>query len=421
MRALPDGREPARYHSQAGLTANLVRTLRSAFAFTEAFACGRFAVPCKLMKCGVGAGLMLTIAGGFAACSESEPVGPAPMHEQGGEPSVAGNGDSLPFPSGGVGGEMAAPAGGAGSEPGLGGFPANGGAGGESTAGAIGGAAGGDVADGGAGASYGGADGAGGEPNYVPIACDVGSPRAATGLLNGQTFSTPMQFAGSGAINSPDYHLWQVDGTLGDASFVRAWGTTTFYEASAKIPSEGRGYVRMPIGLPLAGEHLCSAKTDAMAGVYNAYNSVHFRELSTLGKCPATAGEGSLTGCFRQTPAGASVACGADEARIKGTIGTTSVDERWVINTGASQYSSTRVAMTFGRGGLLDVALGDGGAGELIFPSDGDVLPGLVVCVGVSKVTGANFGSSYVFTLDQLGSLGTCPGTPVTGLIDACY
>jgi hypothetical protein len=285
----------------------------------------------------------------------------------------------------------------------------------------MGGSAGGDVADGSAGASYGGADGAGGEPNYVPIACDVGSPRAASGLLDGQTFSTPMQFAGSGAINSPDYHLWRVDGTFGDASFVRAWGTTTFYDASAKIPSEGQGYLRMPNGLPLAGEHLCSAKADAMAGVYNAYNSVHFRELSTLGKCPATAGEGSLTGCFRQTPAGASVACEADEARIKGTIGTTSVDERWVINTGASQYSSTRVAMTFGRGGLLDVAVGDGGAGVLIFPSDGDVLPGLVLCVGVSKVAGANFGSSYVFTLDQLGSVGTCPGTPVTGLIDACY
>jgi len=53
--------------------------------------------------------------------------------------------------------------------------------------------------------------------------------------------------------------------------------------------------------------------------------------------------------------------------------------------------------------------VGDAGTGELIFPSDSAVLPGVVVCVGVSTVTPDNLGSSYRVTLDALGSLGACP------------
>jgi hypothetical protein len=186
------------------------------------------------------------------------------------------------------------------------------------------------------------------------------------------------------------------------------------------MPSDGYGNVRMPSAGPLAGQHLCSAKSDAMAGGYNTLRTVHFRELSTLGTCPATAGAGSLSGCFQQTAAGASVDCKANEVHIKGTVGTTKVDQRWFANFGALEYSGTRVALVFGPGGLLDVEQGEGGTGELIFPTNSAVLPGVVVCVGVSTMT-ASAGGKYVFTLGGLGSIGACPGAPVPGFIDACY
>ncbi|HXK16517.1 MAG TPA: hypothetical protein VNG33_01840 [Polyangiaceae bacterium] len=370
------------------------------------------------MKLGVGVALVVGVASAFAACSKSDDGGPPAMHEQGGEPAVAGGGGSAPLASGGIGGEMPpAPAAGAGGEPSAGGVPASSGAGAEPNVPAMGGA-GGASGESGAGGSAGDA---GGEPGYVPITCGVGSASVAAGLLNGKAFSSPMKLAGAGAINLFNDHYWHIAGTLGDTGFARAWGTTTYYDSSVKMPSDGQGDLRMPSSGPLAGEHLCSAKSDAMEGVYNAPHSVHFRDLSTLGKCPATPGSGSLAGCFEQTTARASVACKADEMHIKGMVGTTQVDERWFINFGAPQYSNTRAAMTFGHGGLLDVDLGDGGTGELIFPSDSAVLPGVVVCVGVSKVTPDNLGSSYVFTLDALGSLGACPGTPVTGFVDACF
>ena len=373
------------------------------------------------MKLGVGVALVLGVASAFAACSESDPNGTPPAMHEGGEPTIAGSSGAAPLANGGVGGETAPPsAAGASGEPSLGGVPANGGAGGEPNVPATSGSGG----ESGAGGSAGGESGAGeesGAPGYVPLVCGVGSPTVAAGLLNGKAFSSPMKLAGAGAVNVFDEHLWGIEGTLGNAGFAHAWGTTIYYDSSVKMPSDGQGDLLMPNVGPLAGEHVCSAKSDAMEGVYNAPHSVHFRELSTLGKCPATAGNGSLAGCFEETTAGASVACNADEAHIKGTVGTTAVDERWFINFGPSQYSSTRVLMTFGHGGLLDVDLGDAGTGELIFPSDSAVLPGVVVCVGVSNVTPDNLGSSYRVTLDELGSLGACPGTPVAGFVDACF
>jgi hypothetical protein len=249
----------------------------------------------------------------------------------------------------------------------------------------------------------------------------MGSPSVAAGVLDGKGFSSPMKLAFGGSINIFSEHFWDLTGALGSSGLAVAWGTTTYYDASVKMPSDGQGDLRLPSGVPLAGEHLCSAKSDAMEGGYDTPRTVHFRELSTLGKCPATAGAGELSGCFGETAPGAAVACDANHAHIKGTVGTTNVDEEWFINFGASRYRDARVAMAFGHGGLLDADLGDGGTGELIFPSNSAVLPGVVVCVGVSKVSTKDLGASYVFTLGELGSLGACPGVPVTGFIDACY
>jgi hypothetical protein len=105
---------------------------------------------------------------------------------------------------------------------------------------------------------------------------------------------------------------------------------------------------------------------------------------------------------------------------IKGTVGTTNVDERWYANFAASGYD-THVVMAFGRGGLIDVEIGDGGSGELIFPNDSAALPGAVLCISSAKMIMDANGSSYTFTFNEIGSLGTCPGKPVTGFVDACY
>jgi len=374
------------------------------------------------MKLKAGVTLVLGVVGAFAACGESDQDGRPAVHDQGGEP--AGGADGVPtMTAAGVGGDEASPSAGAGAEP-SGGVPSSGGAGGEVNVPAAGGAAGemaiGDVGGAG-GAGDGGAGGAAGDAGYLPVTCSMGSPSIAAGVLNGKGFSSPMKGAFAGSINIFNEHFWNLTDALGNDGLAVVWGTTTYYDASVKMPSDGQGDLRLPTGAPLAGEHLCAGKSDAMEGGYSTPPTVHFRELSTLGKCPATAGAGSLSGCFEETAPGAAVACDAYHAHIKGTVGTTTVDEQWFINFGASRYSDTRVAMAFGHGGLLDAELGDGGGGELIFPSDSTVLPGVVVCVGVSHVTTKDLGASYVFTLGELGSLGACPGAPVTGFIDACY
>lgn len=153
---------------------------------------------------------------------------------------------------------------------------------------------------------------------------------------------------------------------------------------------------------------------------------------STSSSSSSSSSGGSSGGSSGSTtsPSGTG-ACASRQATLRGSAGTTTLDETYT----SSGYAllGTSFTGTIGTGGRIEVvlnAVGVSSAGTafrsatLRMPSEGP-LAGKTVCAGGGTITSGS--GAYTFKLQNLtvadappGDAGTCTGESVTGEIDGC-
>jgi len=281
------------------------------------------------------------------------------------------------------------------------GVAGNGGTGGDGGAGA----------GGTAGASGAGAAGTGGGP---PAWCNNGVERTVSGTVDGTSLTQIVSGGGTYSRSSPPF--WDARGRLGTDGYLHLWGPETNF--GVNDPASGEGLVVMPSAGPLPRTFYCASMVD-IARVDTFRSTVDIDGLSELGQCPSVPGTDQLTGCFG-TATGGTIGCSPEETRIIGTLGGVDLDESFVndthssLNTGTT--NSTRF-LVFGQSGLI-VFRGNTTITGILKMPESSPTPGAIYCI--SSATLLVDGSDYEFTLNGLGSVGTCPGTGVSGSLTGC-
>ena len=341
-------------------------------------------------------------AGKASGGSSGTPEGGA---DSGGETNGAGNGGAH---DGAAGSGGAAPAGGSGGNPG-----GNSGSGGSVELGGSGGA-GGDANT--AGSNPGGTSGEAGSAAGGATACNDDTSRSIWGALDGADVDYSAHSGGLFSRAAPEY--FELRTRVGSDGVLHTWGPEKVFVVGDS--GVGQGHLFTAAEGPFPNTHFCAANV-LLTRVDTFRHTVALSDWTTLGSCP-TSGNGTITGCFDQTSAGAAVDCVSDQARLVGDIEGDDLD----LSVGTNAYVNAGSApattlLTFGTGGLLALFPTAGvGSGFLILPQEA-AQPGLVVCVGSATITVGSSPDRFTFTLDELGVVGTCPGpSSVTGQIDGC-